>query len=94
MRRTAPGLLFAALILLGLTGCSTSECRVYCNRYQQCIEDDIEVDACTDRCEAASEADRDHESKVEECASCVDTRTCAASFDDCVDDCLGVQGPL
>ncbi|HEX8697602.1 MAG TPA: hypothetical protein VF815_02080 [Myxococcaceae bacterium] len=92
MRATLPAMVFAALFALGLSGCSTSDCRSYCQRYQQCIEDDIEVRVCTDRCEQASE-DPEHDAKVRECSNCVESRTCAASFDECVDDCFGVQGP-
>ncbi len=93
MRSTYLAVLGATLLLLGLTGCSTSDCRSYCQRYQQCIEDDIEVEVCEDRCEDASAESQDHDEKVRECSSCVETRTCAESFDECVDDCLGVQGP-
>ncbi len=93
MKGLFPGLLIAAMALFGLTGCSTSDCRSYCNRYQTCIEDDISVDSCTDRCEAASAENTDHEEKVAECATCVESRTCAESFDECVDDCFGVSGP-
>jgi hypothetical protein len=94
MRGTLSAIAGAALLLLGLSGCvGTSDCRSYCQRYQQCIEDDIEVNACTDRCEQASDADQEHEAKVRECSTCVEARTCAQSFDECVDDCFGVQGP-
>jgi len=93
MRGTISAVLCAAALLLGLSGCSTSDCRSYCQRYQQCIEDDIQVEACADRCEAASTADQEHEEKIRECSACVETRTCAKSFDECVDDCFGVQGP-
>jgi hypothetical protein len=94
MRGTLATIAGAALLLSGLSGCvGTSDCRSYCQRYQQCIEDDIEVNACVDRCEDASDADQEHEEKVRECSTCVETRTCAESFDECVDDCLGVQGP-
>jgi hypothetical protein len=92
MKRAFPGVLLAALMVLGLTGCK-SECQGYCERYQVCIEDDIDLNQCTDRCQAASDQNDDHRSKVRECADCVESRTCAQSFDECVDDCIGVQGP-
>jgi hypothetical protein len=92
MKRMFPAVLLVALNLFGLTGCK-SECRAYCERYQQCVEDDINVEGCTDTCQEASDDDRDHEARVQECAECVETRSCAASFDDCIDDCFGVQGP-
>lgn len=93
MKSTIAGLLLAAVALFGLTGCSTSDCRSYCSRYKQCIEDDIEVDRCTDTCEQASVDSSEHDEKVAECSSCVESRTCAESFDECIDDCFGVQGP-
>jgi hypothetical protein len=93
MRGTLPVVVCVALLLLGLSGCGVSDCRSYCQRYQQCIEDDIEVNACVDRCEDASAEDQEHDEKVRECSTCVETRTCAESFDECVDDCFGVQGP-
>jgi len=93
MRGTLSAIVGAALLLFGLSGCTTNDCVSYCQRYQQCIEDDIEVSQCADRCEDASDADQQHDSKVRECADCVKSRTCAQSFDECVDDCFGVQGP-
>jgi 8-oxo-dGTP pyrophosphatase MutT (NUDIX family) len=56
MRGTLSAIAGAALLLFGLSGCTTSDCLSYCQRYQQCIEDDIEVNACADRCEEASDA--------------------------------------
>ena len=89
--------MFSAVLLMtvglvGLSGCK-SECRAYCDYYQQCLEDDIEVNDCTNKCQDASDSNENHEAKAQECADCVGSRTCAASFDDCFDDCLGIRAP-
>ncbi|KFE63754.1 hypothetical protein [Hyalangium minutum] len=92
MKGRFSAVLLMAFGLVGLSGCK-SECRAYCERYQQCVEDDINVSTCTNTCQDASDSNRDHEAKVRECANCVGSRSCAATFDDCIDDCFGVQGP-
>jgi hypothetical protein len=92
MKGTFSAVLLMTLCLFGLSGCK-SECRAYCERYQQCVEDDIDVSGCTNTCQEASDDSSDHQAKVRECADCVGSRTCAASYDDCIDDCFGVQGP-
>lgn len=91
MKNVFSGVLVAALALVGLTGCS-SDCGIYCNRYYECIDADINVDRCVNRCEDASDADRDHEDLVAQCAECVNSRMCSETLQDCVDDCFFVQG--
>lgn len=92
MKRTLSVLLLLAASLFGLAGCK-SDCGAYCERYQECVEDDMNVSACTNTCQEESDRSRDHEAKVKECADCVGSRTCAQTFDDCIDDCFGVRGP-
>jgi len=92
MKGMFSAVLLMTLCLLGTSGCK-SECGAYCERYQQCVEDDIDVSSCTNTCQEASDDDNDHQAKVRECADCVGSRSCAQSFDDCVDDCFGVRGP-
>lgn len=43
-------------------------------------------------CQDASDSSSDHRARVRECADCVGSRSCAATYDDCIDDCAGVQG--
>ncbi len=92
MRTAMTGVLLAALCLFGLTGC-TSQCDAYCERFRDCVNADLEVGQCADKCEEASKQNEAHAEKVEECAQCVEERTCSEAFSSCVDDCFGVQGP-
>jgi hypothetical protein len=82
----------AALVLFGMTGCS-SNCSTYCDRYKECLKADLDTGQCTNTCEEASEDNESHRDKAEECAQCVESRTCAEAFSSCIDDCFGVQGP-
>ncbi|WNG37565.1 hypothetical protein F0U61_30655 [Archangium violaceum] len=92
MKNVFSGVLVAALALVGLTGCS-SDCSIYCDRYYECIDADINEDRCVERCEDASDASREHQDRVAECSECVNTRVCSETYEDCVDECFGVEGP-
>lgn len=93
MKRVMTGALVTALCLFGLTGCSDSNCGFYCERWQECREDDLDVEKCTNKCEEASRDNEDHADKAEECAQCLESRTCAEASERCFDDCFGVRGP-
>lgn len=74
---------------MGMVGCSTN-CDISCERYQECVDSDFDVERCADTCSTRSE-DADFEAQAKECAQCVaDQDTCSETTERCWDDCLGV----
>jgi hypothetical protein len=92
VKRVMTGVIVVALSLFGLTGCS-SNCDRYCDRYKECLNADLDVGQCSNKCEEASQDNKAHTDKAEECAQCVESRACSEVFASCLDDCFGVQGP-
>ena len=83
-------MLVAALGLgMVLAGCS-SNCRISCERYKECSSANLDVDRCTEVCGAKSEEDRGFQLRAEDCAVCVDNKTCAEANNRCWDECLPV----
>jgi hypothetical protein len=66
-----------------------ADCRAICDKYQQCIDDDYDVAACTTRCEDESDLDDDYRRQANECEACVNDRACAMTFP-CVTECAGI----
>jgi len=83
-------MLVAALGLsVVLAGCR-SDCRSSCEKYQECVDSDFNVDQCTETCGTKSENDQAFQTRAEDCAVCVERKTCSEANDRCWDECLGV----
>jgi hypothetical protein len=89
MNRTLSLILALTLPLLAV-GCRGSDCQVVCEQRSLCVDPDVDVDRCTRDCSIKAEDDRDYGSKAQECAQCVEQKTCAEGFKYCLDDCFGV----
>jgi hypothetical protein len=74
-----------------LSGCG-SDCRVVCEKEQECLSADLNIDSCTDTCNEKADDDEDYADKTKECAECVSERVCSETFKSCLDDCFGVIG--
>jgi hypothetical protein len=78
---------------VGFSGCDeadkTFDCASICQRYDDCIDGDYDVSACTDRCKDMADQSDAFADKADACESCIDDRSCAESFP-CVDECVGV----
>ena len=89
MRRILALVLLTAPALLVTTGCE-SDCAIYCDRYQECIEDGLDVPECTRECNNWATSDPDNADRAANCASCVQGRTCGSTIENCTDDCIGI----
>ncbi len=74
-----------------LSGCK-SDCRVVCEKEQECLSAGLNVDACTDSCSGKADDDNDYADRANECAECVSERVCSEAFRSCIDDCFGIIG--
>lgn len=84
--------LMAALgLALVLSGCK-SDCRVVCEKEQECLTAGLDIDSCTESCGEKGDDDKDYADQTNECAECVAERVCSESFNRCFDDCLGIVG--
>jgi hypothetical protein len=83
-------LFFGSLLLAG-SGCDEAkqeiDCGNICNRYEECTSDDYDVSACIDRCDEKLDSDSD---RAEECADCIDDRSCTGAVFNCAAECAGI----
>ena len=89
MNRTLRLIVALTLPLLAV-GCRGSNCQVVCEQRNLCVDADLDVAKCTRDCSIKAEDERDYGAKAEECAQCVESKTCAEGFKYCLDDCFGV----
>lgn len=76
-----------------LTGCS-SDTDAICDTQKECFDDNLDTGRCADRIEEWIEEEDDEEDerreRVEECARCLDDRSCAQVLENCIDECFNV----
>jgi uncharacterized protein YgiB involved in biofilm formation len=86
-------LTLTTLFTLGfaLTGCS-SNADAICDKRQECFDDDLDTGNCADEINDWREEndEDDRQQRIEECAECLDGRSCAQVLESCVDDCFGI----
>ena len=78
-------------------GCDNAEriynCAEICDKYDECIDDDLDneecIDSCTDKA-ASSEAEED---RADACQECIDGESCTASVFNCSAECAGFVTP-
>ena len=75
---------FAALITLGVLGCDDADqlvdCAQICDKYNDCINDDVDRTECIDQCEDKAE---DHDDAADDCENCLDGTTCVEATFQC-----------
>jgi predicted Holliday junction resolvase-like endonuclease len=74
-----------------LAGCSNNNDAI-CEKQQECFDDDLDTGECAERIDewVEDKDEDDRRQRVEECARCVDGRTCAQVLESCIDDCFDV----
>jgi len=93
----------AALLCFGLSavsvvGCSDTvdevkdeiDCHQVCNRYQDCVDPDYNIDACEDRCEADADDSEARRNKLRACDDCLEDKSCPESVFNCATECGGI----
>ena len=91
MKTRIPMVVAALGLALVLGGCS-SDCRVVCEKEQECFSADLNIDSCSDRCNDKADDEEDYADKANECAECVSERVCSEVLKSCLDDCFGIIG--
>lgn len=93
--KTCFGLALVALLgALAMTGCGEAnrlyDCTKICNKYSDCINDDIDKAECVDRCEDEGDADPDFEEQADACEKCLDDKSCTEATVECATNCAWV----
>jgi hypothetical protein len=86
-----------AAILVGafaLSGCGAADrlvdCHNICDRYKSCFQSDYDVGKCRSNCKDEADNNREFERKVDECAVCIDDRSCQSATFNCTTRCVGI----
>lgn len=93
--KTSFGLALVALLgALAMTGCGEAnriyDCTKICDKYSECIDDDINKTECVDRCEDEGDADPDFEERADDCEKCLDDKSCTEATVECATTCAWV----
>ena len=94
MKRAMPAIILGTA--LGLTGVSCSEadeaydCASVCEKYSDCVDDELDKTDCIDRCEDNADADADFADAADDCETCIDDQSCAEAAVECTDECAVV----
>lgn len=69
---------------------NTATCAQVCDRYQECINRDYDVDSCTANCaDRASEGENFRE-QINTCNDCLEERRCPSAVFNCTTQCIGL----
>ena len=75
---------FASLLTLGILGCDDADqivdCAQICDKYNDCIDNDIDRTQCIDQCEDKAE---EHDDAADDCENCLDGTTCVEATFQC-----------
>ena len=84
-------LFFALLAGSALSGCKAIDqaidCNAICTRYSDCFDESYDVGACKNRCEDMIDS---NPHGADDCASCIDDRSCSEAIFPCADECSGI----
>ena len=74
-----------------LAGCANNADSI-CEKRQDCFDDNLDTEKCAEDIDAwVEEKDEDERrDRVEECARCIDDRSCAQVLESCIDDCFNI----
>lgn len=83
------------LIALGIVaaalsagGCGRDACGYVCERWQECVATPEDgVNACASECAVKADNNGVYRGHVEECAQCVETKSCGEATVPCFTDC-------
>ena len=71
-------------------GCGEAEeladCQAICDKKQECVDGEYDVDACRNDCEAKSDSDEEYRQEANECEACLDGKACTEAIS-CLDNC-------
>lgn len=89
----ACGVLASVIVVVLGPACGglSSHCSHFCERWKECVDNNVNVDRCEDACEDWADGNSDRETKVDECDECLSQNDeCSETNRRCASDCLGV----
>ena len=92
MKSTSTVLLSALTALVLLTSACTSDATYVCERRKECVASALDIDDCVTEIENFADDSAANEGKLEDCAVCLDGKSCSEAIGSCGDDCFGVPG--
>jgi hypothetical protein len=85
---------FAASFTIGFAGCDAADtafdCQSVCSRYRDCFNKDYDVSKCRSDCRDKAKNDSTYEKKADDCAACIDDRSCTSATFSCAIPCAGI----
>jgi hypothetical protein len=81
------------VVALGGVGAAcTGDAAFICEKRKECVSRDLDVDRCIDQIEDFADDSATAEGRVEDCANCIEGKTCSEAIGSCGGPCLGVPG--
>jgi hypothetical protein len=97
LRHLTLTLITAFALALGTGGCSeigeAIDCEQMCEQMQTCVDGDLDVHRCSDRCEDKADSSRLRE-QLDDCTDCLDRDYACAEVPDHCTACAEVQEAL
>lgn len=74
-----------------LAGCANNADSI-CEKRQSCFNDNLDTEKCAEDIDhwVHDKNEDERSDRVEECARCIDDRSCAQVLESCVDDCYDI----
>ncbi|HEY1097921.1 MAG TPA: hypothetical protein VGF99_03295 [Myxococcota bacterium] len=64
-----------------------TDCRQICEKYEDCVDDDTDIDDCTADCVENSVESDNFQEEVDNCEECLDGESCIESVFGCSSEC-------
>jgi hypothetical protein len=88
---TAIGTLLALSLSLVGAACA-NDASFICERRKECVASDLDVDRCVDQIEDFEDDSATAAGRVEDCANCLEGKSCSEAIGRCGSACFGVPG--
>jgi len=91
MKTTWVATLLGLALALASTGCDSVDraidCDNVCQKYNDCVANDLDLDKCTQGCRDWSENSSTNDQALDDCADCIDGQSCVNATFGCADEC-------
>jgi len=67
-----------------------TDCKQICERYEDCVDEDTDIDDCTAKCVERSVESNNFQEEVDECENCLDDGGCLEQAFTCNSECADV----
>ncbi len=69
---------------------TNTTCAQVCDRYQECIDSDLDVENCTANCADRASEGENFAEQINSCNDCLQNRRCPSSVFNCTTECIGL----